>query len=179
MKNLAPISAVEFAPRAYAVWEHSWFLLSSGDFAAGRYNAMTVSWGLFGCMWGRPVAQVVVRPHRYTFELMEAYPTFTLCGFSREQRPALNLLGTRSGRDCDKIAESGLTLAEASQVAAPVFAEADLAIECRKIYWQDYDPAGFIDPDLNKNYPKQDYHRAYYGEIVAVRGLPVFRSPAA
>ena len=42
---------------------------------------MTVSWGALGCMWGRPFAQVVVRPQRYTFEFIETYPTFTLCAF--------------------------------------------------------------------------------------------------
>ena len=104
---LAPLASLAidaFAARSYSIWEHGWFLLTAGDFAAGHYNAMTVSWGALGCMWSKPIAQVVVRPHRYTFELIEAYPDFTLCAFSRDYRPALNLLGTKSGRDGDKIA---------------------------------------------------------------------------
>jgi flavin reductase (DIM6/NTAB) family NADH-FMN oxidoreductase RutF len=172
--SLETIPIEAFTARSYAIWEHGWFLLTSGDFAAGHYNTMTVSWGAFGCMWGRPFAQVVVRPHRYTFEFIETYPTFTLCAFSRDQRKALNLLGVKSGRDGDKIAQAGLTPLASAQVAAPVFAEAELAIECRKLYWQDFDPAHFLDPALDKNYPRQDYHRVYYGEILAVRGLPSY-----
>ena len=42
--------------------------------------------------------------------------------------------------------EAGLTPQAAAQVAAPVFAEAELVIECRKLYWQDLDPAHFLDP---------------------------------
>ena len=167
-----PIEA--FTARAYSVWEHGWFLLTCGDFAAGRYNTMTVSWGAFGCMWGRPFAQVVVRPQRYTFEFIEAFPTFTLCAFPQSRRKALNLLGTKSGRDGDKIARAGLTPVAATQVAAPVFAEAELVIECRKLYWQDLDPAHFLDDDIQKNYPRRDYHRVYYGEILAVRGSPAY-----
>jgi flavin reductase (DIM6/NTAB) family NADH-FMN oxidoreductase RutF len=167
-----PIEA--FTTRSYSIWEHGWFLLTSGDFAAGKYNTMTVSWGGFGCMWARPYAQVVVRPQRYTFEFIEAYPTFTLCAFPKSRRKALDLLGTKSGRGRDKIAEAGLTPMPAVQVEAPVFAEAELVIECRKLYWQDIDPAHFLAPGLDKNYPRSDYHRIYYGEILAVRGVPAY-----
>lgn len=131
---------------------------------------MTVSWGSLGVMWNKPFAQVVVRPVRYTYQFMEVHPSFSLCAFSRIYRKALNLLGTLSGRDGDKIGASGLTPEAATQVAAPVFAQAELAIECRKIYWQDFDPAHFIDPGIDKNYPRKDYHRIYFGEIVAVTG---------
>ncbi len=59
-------------------------------------------------------------------------------------------------------------------MAAPVFAEAELVIECRKLYWQDLDPANFLTPDIDKNYPRKDYHRVYYAEILAVRGAPAY-----
>ncbi len=36
----------------------------------------------------------------------------------------------------------------------------------RKIYCQDMDPAGFIDPAIQNNYPGNDYHRIYLGEIL-------------
>jgi flavin reductase (DIM6/NTAB) family NADH-FMN oxidoreductase RutF len=172
--SLVPIPIDAFTARAYAIWDKGWFLLTCGDFAAGHYNTMTVSWGAFGCMWARPFAQVVVRPQRYTREFIDAFPTFTLCAFPAAQRKALNLLGTQSGRDGDKIARAGLTPLAASQVAAPAFAEAELVVECRKIYWQDFDPGHFLDPALIQSYPSQDYHRVYYGEIVAVHGTPAY-----
>ena len=165
-----PIPIEKLTIKAYGLWEKQWFLLSSGDFAAGDFNCMTVSWGSLGRMWNRPFAQVVVRPVRYTYQFMEKHPTFTLCAFPRTYRKALNLLGTLSGRDSDKITASGLTPEAATLVAAPVYAQAGLAIECRKIYWQDFDPTHFVDPEIDRNYPRKDYHRIYFGEIIAVTG---------
>ena len=44
--------------------------------------------------------------------------------------------------------------------------EASLILECRKIYYQDIDPKGFLDPEIQSNYPNRDYHRVYFGEIL-------------
>lgn len=173
-----PIRVEDLTVKAYSLWEEQWLLLSSGDFSAGHFNCMTISWGSLGVIWGRPFVQVVVRPQRYTFEFMQQYPTFTVCAFSETYRPALNLLGSRSGREMDKLEESGLTAQPASAVAAPVYAEAELAIECQKVYWQDLEPNHFIDPEIHRNYPKLDYHRMYFGEILAVTGLPAYEFPS-
>jgi flavin reductase (DIM6/NTAB) family NADH-FMN oxidoreductase RutF len=170
-----PIPVDEFVARVHHLWEQQWLLLAAGDLAEGRYNAMTVAWGSLGTMWGKPFALVVVRPVRYTFEFMEQYSTFTLCAFSEHYRDALQLLGTRSGRDGDKIAEAGLKPIPSSRVAAPGFAEADLIIECRKTYWSDLDPTHFVDPTIDKNYARRDYHRVYFGEVVAIAGTAAYR----
>lgn len=157
--------------KAFNQWDSNWLLLTSGDYSKRKYNTMTVAWGSIGNMWNLPFAMVVVRPSRFTFEFMNTYPSFTLCGFSEEYRKALNLLGTKSGRDGDKINESGLTAIKAEMVSTPVFAEAELAIECNKIYFEDFNPARFMDERIEKNYPKKDYHRMIFGEILAVRGI--------
>ncbi len=157
--------------RGFSLWEHQWLLLTSGDFQSGQYNTMTVAWGSLGAMWNKPFAQVVVRPVRYTYEFLEKYDTFTLSVFPSQYRKALSLLGARSGRDGDKIASAGLTPISASKVASPVFAEAELVIECRKIYFDDFRPENFLSADIDKNYPNKDYHRIYYGEILAVQGI--------
>ena len=104
-----PIPFDDFRARVHHLWADQWLLLTSGDFAAGHFNAMTVAWGSLGVMWGKPFAQVVVRPVRYTYEFMERYDTFTLCAFAKAHRSQLSLLGSRSGRDGNKIAASGLT----------------------------------------------------------------------
>jgi flavin reductase (DIM6/NTAB) family NADH-FMN oxidoreductase RutF len=161
-----PIARLQLHP--FAIWEKRWFLLTSGDFTKGTFNTMTVAWGSLGTMWNLPFAQVVVRPVRHTFGFMERFDTFTLCGFPKQHRQALTLLGTTSGRDVDKIAASGLTPAAATRVAAPCFAEADLVIECRKMYWQDFDPAHFLNPHIEEQYPDKDYHRIYFGEVLAL-----------
>ena len=165
-----PIPIEEFIVKPQHLWDIQNLLLTSGDFAKGHYNTMTVGWGSLGVMWGMPFAQVVVRPTRYTYGFMERYDTFTLCAFPQEYAPALELLGNRSGRDGNKIAESGLTPIASTQVAAPSFAEAELVLECRKIYWDDMIPAKFLDARIERRYPRKDYHRIYFGEILVVLG---------
>lgn len=165
-----PILIEAWKVTIYKFWEMEWLLLTCGDYSTGQFNAMTVSWGSLGVMWNRPFAQVVVRPVRYTFEFMEQFDTYTLCAFPRRYHQALSLLGTKSGRDGNKIAQAGLTPVAAEKVSAPAFAEAELVIECRKMYWQDLDPTHFLLPDIARNYPEKDYHRIYYGEILAVHG---------
>ena len=166
-----PIAIEDFTVKAYGLFEVGWLLLTSGDFETGHYNAMTISWGSLGVMWNRPFAQVVVRPVRYTYEFIEQYDTFTLCAFPANYHKALSLLGTKSGRDGDKIKEAQLTAVKAKRASAPAFAEADLVIECRKMYWQDFDPKNFLDPKIDQNYPRKDYHRMIFGEIIAVEGI--------
>lgn len=153
------------------IWRKQWILLTAGDFKSNSYNAMTIAWGSFGYMWNKPFAQVVVRPTRYTFEFMNKYDSFTLTVFPEKYKPALQLLGTKSGRDTDKIQESGLFIIPSEKVSAPGFNEAELIIECKKIYWQDFNPENFVDKSIKSNYPLSDYHRIYFGEIVNVNGL--------
>ncbi|RPI34528.1 MAG: flavin reductase family protein [Chloroflexota bacterium] len=173
-----PIPIFQFLSRPFDLSDKGWLLLACGDFSARDYNCMTISWGSLGFVWGRPFAQVFVRPQRYTYQFMEKYPTFTLSAFTNEYRQALDLLGGKSGRDSDKLAEAGLTPVAASSVAAPCFVEAELVIECRKIYWSDFDPTHFIDQKIDRNYPTQDYHRNYFGEILAISGAGRFAQNA-
>ena len=150
----------------FAIFDKRWFLLTAGDFAKGDYNTMTVSWGFLGTMWSMPVAQVVVRPQRYTREFLDKYDTFTLCSFPEEYRPALTLLGAKSGRDLDKIAASGLTPIAASKVAAPTFKEADLVFECRKHFRLPMTAESMLTDKALKSYPAKDFHIMYIGEVL-------------
>jgi flavin reductase (DIM6/NTAB) family NADH-FMN oxidoreductase RutF len=163
--------------RIHDLWNRQWFLLTAGDFATGAFNTMTVSWGSLGVMWSRPIAQVVVRPVRHTFQFIEKFDSFTLSAFPDACHDALLLLGSKSGREGDKIAETGLTPQASARVGAPGFAEAELVLECRKIYSDNFDPARFLDSTIDQNYPGKDYHRMYFGEIVAVTGIAKYRCP--
>jgi len=162
------VEIAKFNENVFALWENRWFLLTGGDFSKGEYNTMTVGWGSIGVVWGVPFVQVFVRPTRYTMQFMDQYPTFTLCAFPKAYRAKLSYLGSVSGKDVDKIAESGLTPTASQIVAAPSFEEADLCIECEKMYWQDLDPQKFLDPKIEKNYSLKDYHRIYYGAVKAI-----------
>ena len=154
-----------------------WFLLTAGDFAQGRYNTMTVSWLFIGVMWAKPAVNVFSRPQRHTREFLDAYPDFTLTLFPEKYRPALQLLGTKSGRDGDKIAEAGLTPVASTAVGAPSFAEAELVIEAKKLFAQKLDPASFVDTHIAPSlYPNRDFHIHYIGEILAIRGTAAWCS---
>lgn len=146
----------------------NWLLLCAGDLARGHFNAMTISWASYGHVWNMMFFQVFVRPTRFTYEFMEQYDTFTLSLFDKSYREALTTLGTLSGREIDKISLASLTPEASLDVRAPSFAEASLVIECKKIYFQDFDPEHFLDPAIKKNYPEHDYHRVYYGKIEAI-----------
>lgn len=139
-----------------------WMLITAGT--PESFNTMTASWGGLGVLWERDVCFAFVRPTRHTYGFMERGSHFSLSFFPESAREALRICGTRSGRDCDKVALAGLTprLTEGGVVA---FAEADLILECRKIYAQDLDPRCEIESEIEKFYPEKDYHRMYVGEI--------------
>ena len=82
----------EFLVQVNKLWLKQWFLLTCGDFAAKEFNTMTVAWGSFGVMWNKPMAMVVVRPTRYTYNFINNYPTFTLCAFPDQYQDDLFLL---------------------------------------------------------------------------------------
>ena len=110
---------------------------------------------------------VYIRPTRYTKEFVDGSDLFTLSVFSEDYRPALNLFGTKSGRDCDKDGEAHLTPFAVDGTVA--YAEAKTVFVCRKLAHADLDPARFDDPSADgKWYPKKDYHTAYIAEILAI-----------
>ncbi|MHC4507126.1 MAG: flavin reductase family protein [Planctomycetota bacterium] len=77
---------------------------------AERVNPMTIGWAEIGIVWGKPVFTVLVRPSRFTFGLMEEANEFSVNVPGEALADACMLCGTRSGRDIDKIAETGLTV---------------------------------------------------------------------
>lgn len=156
----------DFITRPVDIWLKKWFLLTAGN--QEHFNTMTVAWGSIGGMWNLPFVQVMVRPTRFTYEFINQYDTFTLCSFPERYRKAVNLMGTRSGREGDKIKAAGLTVIPSTRVEAPAFREADLILECRKIYWQDLDPGHFLDEHIEGHYPAHDYHRIFFGRILRV-----------
>jgi flavin reductase (DIM6/NTAB) family NADH-FMN oxidoreductase RutF len=163
-----PVSVNDFSARIFHLFDEQWLLLACGDLGKRHFNAMTISWGSMGTIWSRPFVQVVVRPTRYTFDFMNQYDTFTVSAFGESYRDALNLLGSTSGRDGDKIARSGLTPVASREVASPSFAEAELVLECRKLFWQDIDHRHFVNASIEKHYPEKDYHRMFFGEVVGI-----------
>lgn len=146
--------------------------LSKGAFlntaADGKQNTMTIGWGALGFMWGSPVFTVMVRKSRYTHELIEQNPHFTVSipvneGFAK----ALGLCGTKSGRDLDKFAAAELTAAPAQTVDVPVIKGCGLQIECKIADKSTMQPAAFDRELAQKWYGSSDWHTYYTGIITA------------
>lgn len=142
-----------------------WMLVTAGD--ETNHNTMTASWGGLGVMWGKNIVNVYIRPQRYTKEFVDANETFTLSFYDETYRKALSICGSKSGRDCDKEAEAGLTPCYVDGTTA--FEEANLIFVCKKQYHQEMKPDCFdaIEND-GKWYPEKDYHVMYMAEIVKV-----------
>lgn len=161
----------EFAANLFDLFHRKWFLLTSGCYGTRQFNTMTVSWGFLGEMWMRPTAIAVVRPQRYTLEFMERYDSFTLCAFGESFRKALNLCGSKSGREVNKVEAAGLTAIASETVASPGFQEAELILECRKVYRGEFRKECFIDKMIPVEfYPARDFHRIFVGEITRISG---------
>ncbi len=131
------------------------------------FNAMTASWGGVGVLWNKHVVTIYVRPQRYTRTFIDASDTFTLSFFSNEYKSALQLYGSKSGRDCNKELESGLTLVKDHD--ATYFEEAKLVIECKKLYRANMKKEDFLYESIHQtHYPQEDFHIVYIGEITKV-----------
>ncbi len=156
------IKATEISDNAVQIIGHDWMLISAGT--ADNFNTMTAAWGSLGFLWKEPAATIFIRPQRYTYDFVEKYETFTLCFFDKKYHEALKICGSKSGRDIDKMKETGLS-PKVSKEGNIYFDEARLVIECRKVYYDDIKPEFFLEKELNKIYPSKDYHRMYIGFI--------------
>lgn len=158
------IKPEEIEDNVFKLIGDEWMLVTAGN--KESFNMMTASWGGLGVLWNKNVCFIFIRPTRYTYGFIEKSNTYTLSFFDQKYKHVLNLCGTKSGRDCDKVKETGISPAE-TKSGSIYFKEARLVIECRKIYYQDLEPAHFLDPGIATNYPGKDYHRMYVGEIIS------------
>ena len=83
-----------------------WMLITAGT--PESYNTMTASWGGMGVLWGKNVCFCFIRPTRHTYQFIEKADVFSLSFFEERYRGALEICGTKSGRDIDKAAATGL-----------------------------------------------------------------------
>lgn len=141
-----------------------WMLVSAGT--EEKWNTMTASWGGLGVIWGAPTATAYIRKSRYTKEFVDAGEYFTLTFLKDGHKDALGVLGAKSGRDMDKMGNSGLT--PVFLEGQPAFEEAETVFICRKRFAGDLAREDFLDDVIDgKWYENKDYHVMYLGEIVA------------
>ena len=147
---------------ALNTFNRDWALVTAGTI--DRFNTMTISWGGMGTLWSRPVATVYVKPSRYTHEFMENNDYFTVSFFPEKYREDLGILGSKSGRDGDKVALTSLTPKAGEQWVS--FEEAEHVLVCRKIYRQDLDLSVIPDLAVKAHYRTEAPHTMYIGEVL-------------
>ena len=164
-KQFKEIAVRELNENVFSAIGDDWMLITAGK--PDDFNTMTASWGTLGILWNMPVAICFVRPQRHTFGFTERSDYYTLSFLEEGHRDILQFCGTRSGRDTDKIAETGL-LPRVTAKGGVYFEQCRLVLECKKLYSDRIKEDQFIIQNLiSKNYPKKDFHKFYIGEIIS------------
>jgi flavin reductase (DIM6/NTAB) family NADH-FMN oxidoreductase RutF len=163
-----PTSEIDLKP--FVAFDRDWALVAAGD--KDKFNMMTVSWGALGTFWQSPAATVYIRSSRYTKTFVDSHDLLSISFLTPGYRKALNVCGTLSGRDVDKVAKSGLNpimLDSGQGSEVPSFAEAELVLVCRKALVAPLGPALFIDPKADGamygGSDKGDYHTMYISYV--------------
>ena len=141
-------------------------LISAGT--PEKFNAMTIMFGAEGMIWGKAAYFAFIKPERYTFEFIKASDFFTVSYFPKQLNEIHKVFGYKSGRDLDKIQETGITPEFLEN--GITFKEANEIYICKKIYFKQMDKefepedvvAQYNDP---KNIIYGEAHYALIGEI--------------
>ena len=73
---------------------------------------------------------VGIVPSRYSYKMIKESGCFVVNLVSADQQKMFDYLGSHSGRDEDKLANIGATVAEGEKVNAPILADCPVNIEC-------------------------------------------------
>ena len=126
-------------------------LLSKGIFlttkSGSKVNSMTIAWGSIGFMWGKPVFTVTIPYKNVDKEIA--------------------FLGTKSGKDINKLAQLNIDTRESEKINTPVLNMEGMHFECRVLYKTTMSDKNLNEDIKNSKYPLEDYHTIYFGEIVS------------
>ena len=153
-----------FNTEIFSQFDKKWALLTAGEL--DNFNTMTVSWGGLGTIWNKSVATVYVRLSRYTHEFMDNNDYFTVSFYPDDKKKTLAILGSKSGRDMDKINGSGLTPVNAGKSVS--FKEAEITLVCRKLVRQRVELSNIPEEIVKACYGSGDPHDMYIGEVVDI-----------
>lgn len=160
------ISFTDVKENVVDLLKNRWALVTAGN--KDGFNMMTVSWGAVGELWGQDMATIYIRPQRYTEEFLDKEDYFTLSFYPDNMKKQIHsVCGSKSGRDTDKVSETGLT--PVLDDKAPYFAQAELVLVCKKAAKSKFNADEFVDNTImDKWYPSNDLHYIYYGAIEKV-----------
>lgn len=142
-----------------------WMLITAGN--QEKFNTMTASWGGMGFVWQKNTITTYIRPQRYTKEFVDANDLFTISFLDEKYKEALNVCGTISGRDADKMKMAGLTPYFVDGTTA--INEASLVMICKIMFHTTMLPEYYDEKEnIIKWFPEKDYNDIYISEIMKV-----------
>ena len=98
--------------------------------AEGKPNIIVLGWAM-PTSGVPPMWAISVGHTRYSHELIEKGGEFVLCFPNSDMVEDMLFCGTKSGRDVDKIAQTGLEALPATKVKPPLIAGCVACFECR------------------------------------------------
>ena len=162
--NYKKIDTKEFELKPFKEIGDNWILISAKK--EDQVNTMTARWAGIGLVWEKNVVTVYLRPNRYTKEFIDGSDYFTITMFDGHKKE-LAVLGTKSGRDGDKISEVGFDIEYVDE--QPTFKQGKCVIICKKLYRGLIHEENFINVDfIDKVYPEKDFHYVYVGEVISI-----------
>ena len=162
----------DFASKSYPVFDlfnNQWGLATAGTLE--DYNTCTIAWGSLGTIWGGPnrgrsIVTIYIHPDRHTWEYLRRSDTFTVSFFPQEYRGDLGYLGSHSGRDEDKVANTSLTPKPLGN--SVTFQQAKLTFLCQKLYEGPFQREGLAEMVRGGIYQSWEPHWMFVGEILEV-----------
>ncbi len=164
------ISPKEITDSVFTLVGRDFFAITAGN--KDHYNSMIGSGGGMGVLFKKPCTWCVVRTDRYTLELILKEQTYTLSYFPDECKEQMFFLGSKSGRDTDKMKDVGLTGIETPS-GNMSYQEARLIVECQLTQITTPNPDDFCTQEA-KDYIAEaykdanDYRKYLFGEITHV-----------
>ena len=137
-----------------------------------HYNSMTASGGGLGLLFMKPTTWCILRADRYTLEMIQKEQTYTMSYFSNEYKEQILFLGSKSGRDSEKMKEVELTSVQTPS-GDMSFKEARLIIECKLTALTTANPNDYYTQEakdsINEAYKEANVYRKFvFGEITHV-----------
>lgn len=142
-------------------------ILATGDNKTNK-NIMTIGWLQLGFIWKDPVVTILVRPSRYSYKLLQEHDEFTLNVMPDTFVKEIAFCGVKSGAYCDKFKETGLKIASTKKIFSVALKDAEIILECKRLYKTNIEPENLNDLILARYYGEGDFHQIIIGMILNI-----------
>lgn len=139
----------------------------------GKYNPITLGWTMLAS-GTPPMMAVAIARKQWSVQAIRHSREFVIAFPSEHQQQEVMLFGTRSGRDCDKLAEARAKTEPAKAIDCVLLADAVANFECKLVSETEAgDHIIFLGEVVRAHRNEADLNRIYtVGPGYKMRGLP-------